>query len=1642
MYHSPTYSTAIFAVMVIWFGIVVTGQTPVRLLSVFHINGKKPIHIVSDRFLSFTLDPEVLLHIADCPESTFSLHLFRSLAPAYLRIAGPDSNELLFLSSQNNKGLSDPVSSQIKRNKNMLITDNQWLKFNECINNTGLNIIVSLNGGILDQHSNLDLSNALEFITFSNKNNLNLDWQLGYEVQRIANDDGKSTGHDLTRLRKILEVFPRYQKSLILGPDMTNFESREDIAFIRNYLTEAQNVLNAFTLHPDFSRLKENDDVYEMLSEMFAKMDNYLWIKEGILKTASKGVASKKPIWIAESENKEPICKFSETLSLIKRLGSVAKMGASVYLRKPHLSTLFEPTPEFWVSVIYKALVGRVVLDMRLTGGNSTKVHAFSHCTQILAKPEDSIINPAVAYDRGSITIYGVNMGTEPSRISLNIGLKSEGTIHLYALTEDSTTGMPKTMLNKQQLALSPERELPMISPKIRDYAKYVIVPSRSVFFIVLPLSRSRACMLSNSDDDQDGIKNKNKLPPIQDEESVYDDSPTNNNDSDVFEDDTDESVAYVFYPKRGEQVRPTIFRGNDEKIKQENVNPTFRNAGSRINTKYITYSDDTWLSSFPDRFKEVFNTEQMHLDSANRRESKAAKLHGYKVLSRAMLGKRVTNATNNSSQEENNTSVTSEDFTNHQEDINIRPTRAIPEILEINTISEVLPTDPVPVLQIDMFDLHDIQVPTENFPSDIDILESISLAENKNFDIFTPQMDAVEHDTRSAFVSDNKLKPLLRIINDDAEARKRRNADIMANSETSKLSLKVLKPPINVEDEPKLLDENIHEIPILQLQSTEKYAMSPVGSETSFWTMRPEDSRSAEFMELNETDEERKIRANRDASKELNGNEDFSNDSEMRRLTNSLYPVSPFPRQKGMKKPKALKDKKDISMATLRTVERSAVAENYEVDPYKSVDATSSTSTQPVVIEETTKSTVGNALQQTVVDSGIVSSFETKSLFSEQSESEITSNNRAMSESKILFENSKTAEPKFNHSTITSKSVLTFTPLKSRYNEENEEIKQSIRPSYENENSNDLSSHFPIGLNIPSENRHFRKEIRAKQKSTSVPITKTSPAPAVRPSLLPSIKSHPIEKPAAGRSAKSASEAIMLANARLKELREIERARINELKEKILSRVTLKDRNTPVPRNKREADDVPNNAATREIHSEKFDRNGGIFNHEISSAHSINYPNDVTATVTQKSSILTTPKYNNHLNRYRKEQRTPSLRPRYTFRKLHTDSITPKLNKRVERDLFEDAFNKMKNYSIGWEKDAEHFYTDVSENMKRTLSPIAEWFEKGFENIKSDLSRNKRDVNEIKLRLKAHQEGAQKNKEELKKRRERIRVKLAEDKQKLHNRLVRDLNLMNEEEKEEKPNEKSHKKLENTQENLLTKTNRNYQYHPFHQYSHSTHSHFVDPRRTRKAHEPNNEHENFNRRVIFRLNLLKNYTAGKDSKHAANKIPKTLSLHKRNIDQVQLNTDSYKSLDSDTFSKKNDVEFWVKNDKMLRKGKKTDKAEVLPDFTNESENKHKDLENFLNKHDQLLEDVFMPTIVKNEIENDELFSFSKEGNYSHQNNNITSHTVYEFLNERLNELSTPTPMTYQNCENHRFLNYVWCLGKNGLWRIYRLFVK
>lgn len=66
-------------------------------------------------------------------------------------------------------------------------------------------------------------------------------------------------------------------------------------------------------------------------------------------------------------------------------------------------------------------LVGREVLDAKLTSGNKTHVHFYCQCTK-----------PSAKYDRGAITIFGINL--TPGKVSVALkGLKIKA-VHKYIL--------------------------------------------------------------------------------------------------------------------------------------------------------------------------------------------------------------------------------------------------------------------------------------------------------------------------------------------------------------------------------------------------------------------------------------------------------------------------------------------------------------------------------------------------------------------------------------------------------------------------------------------------------------------------------------------------------------------------------------------------------------------------------------------------------------------------------------------------------------------------------------------------------------------------------------------------------------------------------------------------------------------------------------------------------------------------------------------------------------------------------------------------------------------------------------------------------------------------------------------------------
>jgi len=73
----------------------------------------------------------------------------------------------------------------------------------------------------------------------------------------------------------------------------------------------------------------------------------------------------------------------------------------------------------YWVSLLYKTLVGREVLELQ--SNNENYVHFYSHCTKSSA-----------LYSKGAVTIFGINLTPKTVTASLK-GLKIK-ILHKYIL--------------------------------------------------------------------------------------------------------------------------------------------------------------------------------------------------------------------------------------------------------------------------------------------------------------------------------------------------------------------------------------------------------------------------------------------------------------------------------------------------------------------------------------------------------------------------------------------------------------------------------------------------------------------------------------------------------------------------------------------------------------------------------------------------------------------------------------------------------------------------------------------------------------------------------------------------------------------------------------------------------------------------------------------------------------------------------------------------------------------------------------------------------------------------------------------------------------------------------------------------------
>lgn len=190
-----------------------------------------------------------------------------------------------------------------------------------------------------------------------------------------------------------------------------------------------------------------------------------------------------KQMWL--NETAEAACggdeiagQFVDTFRFLNQLGTLAQKGVQVVMHNTLASSDYglldqhtlEPRPDYWAAVLWKRLMGPVVLDPGKSEDASVRIYA--HCT------------PG---KNGGVALVALNTDKEGAR-TITLPAAAER----YTLTADGLTST-KVMLNGKVLDAAQDGSLPgMRGEHIK--AGSVDLPAASVTFLAIPSAGNQSC--------------------------------------------------------------------------------------------------------------------------------------------------------------------------------------------------------------------------------------------------------------------------------------------------------------------------------------------------------------------------------------------------------------------------------------------------------------------------------------------------------------------------------------------------------------------------------------------------------------------------------------------------------------------------------------------------------------------------------------------------------------------------------------------------------------------------------------------------------------------------------------------------------------------------------------------------------------------------------------------------------------------------------------------------------------------------------------------------------------------------------------------------------------------------------------------
>uniref|UniRef100_A0A3Q3WCS8 Heparanase n=1 Tax=Mola mola TaxID=94237 RepID=A0A3Q3WCS8_MOLML len=495
---------------------------------------------VDRRFLSVTIDAslaadEKFMYLLGSPKIRT---LARALTPAFLRFGGTRQDFMVFTPQRLHQGSGFTAGDRIKNFSGVKTSClplrleqrlmNEWtkqqvilmkenlqkkyrrVKFTEYTvdllhsftNCSGLDLIFGLNALLRTADNSWNSSNARSLLQYCESRQYRMSWELGnepnsYEKKAGIRVDGCQLGQDFTRLRKMMSEFKVYKNATLYGPDISQpRDHRTDI--LEGFLQSGAEAVDACTWHHYYVNGRDTS----LEDFLDPEILDSLAVKTTEILEKVKLVSPGKPVWLGETSSAYGggAVGLSDTFAAgfmwLDKLGLAARVGLDVVMRQVligagsyHLvDNNLDPLPDYWLSLLYKRLVGLEVLKIKLIPdfAGTKHVRLYLHCAN------------KTSYRTGAVTLMSLNLSKRPARISLPAFLTGS-TVEAFLLESDQPgeEGLysRSVKLNGELLKMVDDETLPDLKGSRLPPGEYLHLPAYSLAFFVLTDARAAGCV-------------------------------------------------------------------------------------------------------------------------------------------------------------------------------------------------------------------------------------------------------------------------------------------------------------------------------------------------------------------------------------------------------------------------------------------------------------------------------------------------------------------------------------------------------------------------------------------------------------------------------------------------------------------------------------------------------------------------------------------------------------------------------------------------------------------------------------------------------------------------------------------------------------------------------------------------------------------------------------------------------------------------------------------------------------------------------------------------------------------------------------------------------------------------------------------